>query len=508
MAKKAAPKKPARLTEADDSQDRMQHGRASYAKATSDGVPVNREAEQAVIGAMMLNPICTDEVVLILKVDDFWGEDHREIFAQVVGIYEEGKKFDLMLLVNRLTKAGMLELCGGHAYLGELALAVPTAANAKYYSGIVREFAQRRRLLLTGYDCVSKASDLTAPFPDSLAEAERSVLVIGEREAGEQYTRHIRDVLMESMASLESRRHGEIIGQESGYEALDDILGGFRVGDMVVLAGRPSMGKTAFGCNLAVRAVKEGIPVLFISLEMSALLVAERFAAIHSKVALHHMQKGTATPDERRAFVGSVSELSEMPMQIDDCSSRTIGEIGAIARRFKRKNGLGLLVIDYLQLIVPENTRDNRQDQVSLMSRRVKHLARELGCPVVCIAQLNREAAKNSDTRPRLHHLRESGAIEQDADTVLLVHRESYYSHQHPPAGEGDPAELIVAKQRNGPTGTVKLLWFAGSQRFESASERDEWEQGQFFEGEAPPDRESESTDTFRRPREERQTHY
>lgn len=508
MAKKAPIRKPTRETDPDESQDRMQHGRASYAKATSEGVPVNRAAEQAVIGSMMLNPNVIDEVALLLKYDDFWGEDHREIFAQLIKQHEEGKKFDVMVFANRLTKAGMMELCGGPVYLGELALAVPTAGNYAYYAAIVREYAQRRRLLLVGYDCVSKASDLTAPFQESLGEAERGVLVVGEREAGEQHTRPLRDVLLDSMASIDARRHGEIVGQASGYDALDDMLGGFRPGDMVVLAARPSMGKTAFACNLAVRTATQGLPVLFISLEMTSLLVAERFAAIHSKVALHHMQKGTATPEERKRFVEGVGELSNLPILIDDCPSRTVGEIGALARRHKRKHGLGLLVIDYLQLIVPENTRENRQDQVSMMSRRVKALARELACPVVCIAQLNREAAKASDTRPRVHQLRESGAIEQDADTILLVHRESYYSHQHPPAGQGDPAELIVGKQRNGPTGTVKLLWFAGCQRFEAASERDEWEQGQFFEGEAPPDRESESTDTFRRPREERQTHY
>lgn len=507
MAKKAV-RKPGRETEPDETQEKLRHGRSAYAKATGEGVPVNREAEQAVLGSMMLNPICIDEVVLLLTHDDFWAEDHREIFAQLVRLYEEGRKFDVMVFANRLIKAGMMELCGGAAYIAELALAVPTSANAVYYAQIVREFAQRRRLLLVGYDCVSRAVDLSAPFQDSLGAAERSVLVIGEKEAGEKHTRHVGDILLESLASLEARRYGEIVGQASGYEALDDMLGGFRVGDMVVLGGRPSMGKTALGCNLTLRAIQQGHSVLFMSLEMSSLLVADRFASIHSKVPLHHMQKGTATSDERKAFVASTSELSGMPLSIDDCSSRTVGEIGAIARRHKRKYGLGLLVIDYLQLLAPENPRDSRQDQVSLMSRRVKHLARELACPVVCICQLNREVAKNSDTRPRLHHLRESGAIEQDADTVLLVHRESYYSHQHPPAGQGDPAELIVAKQRNGPTGTVKLLWFAGSQRFESASERDEWEQGQFFEGEAPPEREPESTDSYRRPREERQTHY
>lgn len=505
MAKKAAPKKTTRETAEPDWDQKLQRGRAEYAKATAGGVPVHREAEQAVIGSMMLNPVVIDDVLLKLSYEDFWAEDHREIYAQLARQHEEGKKFDVMIFGDRLQKAGMLEACGGLAYLAELALAVPTAGNVMYYAGIVREYAQRRRLLLCGYDCVSRAGDLTHPFPDSMGEAERTLLGIAEKEAGEQHARPIGDILLDSLASLEARRHGEIIGQASGYDALDDMLGGFRTGDLVVLAGRPSMGKTAFAVNLALRTLYQGLPVLFISLEMGALLVADRFAAAHSKVALHHMQRGMATPEERRAFVGACSELSQMPLVIDDCPTRTIGEIGAVARRHKRKHGLSLLIIDYLQLVAPENARDNRQEQVSLISRRAKALGRDLGCPVICVAQLNREVAKSSDTRPRPHHLRESGAIEQDADTILLVHRESYYSHQHPPAGQGDPAELIVGKQRNGPTGTVKLLWFAGSQRFEAASERDEWEQGQFFEGEARPEDDPPEPARERRTRE---THY
>lgn len=504
MAKKAM-RKPQRQTEPSDEHARIEQGRQVASERTEAGVPVHREAEQAVLGSMMLKPDVIDEAVLWLSYDDFWDEAHREIFAQLAALHEEGKKFDVLLLGNRLKSAKMLELCGGAAYLAELALVVPTAANLVYYAQIVREYSQRRRLMLIGYDCVNRAGDLGAPFPDSLAEAERGMLAVAEKEAGAQHTRSLHDVLLESMAALDARRSGQIVGQPSGYAALDDMLGGFRAGDLVILAGRPSMGKTAFACNLILRSARdEQIPVLFISLEMGSLLVAERLAAAHSKIDLHAMQRGTATADERRQFCEATGELAGLSVSLDDSPSRTVGEIGALARRHKRKYGLGLLVVDYLQLILPENPRDNRQDQVALMSRRMKALARELGCPVVCVAQLNREAAKNSDTRPRLHHLRESGAIEQDADTVLLVHRESYYSQQNPPAGQGDPAELIVAKQRNGPTGTVKLLWFAGSQRFEPASARDEWEQGQFFEGEAPPEPEPETP----RVRRTRETHY
>lgn len=504
MAKKAM-RKPQRETEPSDEHARIEQGRQVASERTEAGVPVHREAEQAVLGSMILKPDVIDEAVLLLSSDDFWDEAHREIFAQLVAMHGEGKKFDVVLLAQRLTAAKMLDLCGGVAYLGELAMAVPTAGYMVYYAGIVREYAQRRRLMMVSYDAIARSGDLGAPFPESLAEAERGMLAIAEKEAGEQHTATLHDILLESMEALETRRSGQIVGQASGYEALDDILGGFRSGDMVILAGRPSMGKTAFACNLALRSARdEQIPVLFISLEMGKLLVAERLAAAHSKIGLHAMQRGTATADERRQFVEAIGELASLSISIDDSPSRTVGEIGALARRHKRKHGLGLLVVDYLQLILPENLRDNRQDQVALMSRRMKALARELNCPVVCIAQLNREAAKNSDTRPRLHHLRESGAIEQDADTVLLVHRESYYSHQHPPEGHGDPAELIVAKQRNGPTGTVKLLWFAASQRFEPASARDEWEQGQFFEGEAPPEPESETPRTRRT----RETHY
>jgi replicative DNA helicase len=499
-----AKKKATRQTEPYDEPERMRQGREGASEATDAGVPVNRIAEQAVLGSMMLKPDVIDDAVMLLTHEDFWDEAHREIFAQLVAMHGEGKKFDVILLGNRLKAAKMLDMCGGAAYLAEMALAVPTASNLRFYAGIVREYAQRRRLMMVGYDCVSRAGDLGAPFPDSLAEAERGMLAIAEKEAGEQHTRPLGDVLMDAMAAMDARKAGEIVGQTSGYSALDDILGGFRPGDMVILAGRPSMGKTAFGLNLSLRAATAaGIPVLFMSLEMSALLVAERLAAAHSKVSMHRMQSGSASPEMRREYVEACSALASSPLSIDDCPSRTMSEIGALARRQKRKNGLGLLVIDYLQLVVPENPRDNRQDQVALMSRRVKALARELEVPVVCIAQLNREAAKNSDTRPRLHHLRESGAIEQDADTVLLIHRESYYSNQQPKDGEGDPSELIVAKQRNGPTGTVKLLWFSASQRFEPASKRDEWEQGTYFEGEAETEQQTE-----RRERQERQTHY
>lgn len=444
--------------------------------------PQSPEAERGVIGSILLDPEMCDEVVLLLRPDDFYSQSNQTLFAQLVAMHDEGSRIDTMLLIERLKQSGELEAIGGAAYLAEVVQSVPVAAHAVYYAQIVRGKALLRNLIHASTEILRDAWDPTLESKELLSRAEEKIFAIHDRQSGDQVNT-IHDVLLQAFEHIDARlKHGNATGVPTGFTDLDNLTGGLHDSELVILAARPSMGKTALATNIAdYVTVESGAATLFVSLEMSRTELAQRMLCGRGRIDGSKFRSGILSHEDRERLLEAAGGLSNAPLFIDDTPNRTVTEIAAAARRLKRRNELGLVVIDYLQLIEPDNPRDPRQEQVARIARRLKGLARELSIPVLCLAQLNRQAETTKDNRPRLSHLRESGAIEQDADVVMFVHREEYY-HTREEAAERDlqgKAEIICAKQRNGPTGEVKLAWRQEYTRFENFSERsyDEFDQ-------------------------------
>ncbi|MFO0898953.1 MAG: replicative DNA helicase [Pirellulales bacterium] len=448
-------------------------------------LPSELEAERAVLASVLLSAEVLDDVQLEIDRDDLFDEAHRLIYERMLALYNSGRKLDVTTLVSSLRKErgggeSALDLAGGLEYLTSLLELRPTASGAAYYARLVREASLLRQLQKAAADTLSDVARRPESARDAVGEAERRIFAISEREMRAQDARPIGEAIDAAMAELTARREGVAPGLCSGYRPLDDVTGGLRPGELVVLAARTSMGKTALALNIAEHVSRsEGRPVLYVSLEMSRVSLADRLLGSLARVDSRRLRAGVLTPEERREIVAASSLMHDAPLVVDDAPTRSAREIAALARRLKRREGLGLVVVDYLQLVEPEDRRVPRQEQVAAVSRRMKGMARELGVPVLCLAQLNRQA-DTGEERPKLSHLRESGAVEQDADVVLFVHRAGYY-RQETASAEGQEAEIIVAKQRNGQTGTVKLLWFGPFMRFENPSQRDDWEQGAFF---------------------------
>lgn len=378
-----------------------------------------------------------------------------------------------MLLIEQLKTSGELELVGGAAYLAEIARAVPTAAHAEYYARIVHEKAMVRSLIHSSTDILRDAYDETIEPREMLSRAEEKIFAILDEKSTSALS-SLRDVLEESILRIDARmkQDASFGGLATGLVDFDSMTGGLHGSELIILAARPSMGKTALAMNIAEHAaLQENSPTLFVSLEMAAIELGDRLLCSVSRVNSSRLRNGTITNEDRRKLMEKAAEISQAPLYVDDSPSRTMTEIAAAARRIKRRDGLGLIVIDYLQLIEPDNPRDPRQEQVAKIARRLKGLARELDVPVLCLSQLNRQAEASKDNKPKLSHLRESGAIEQDADVVMFVHREEYYqTNDEDRARVAGEADLIIAKQRNGPIGDVKLTWLRDFTRFESAS--------------------------------------
>ena len=433
--------------------------------------PQNLEAEQGVLGSLLLDPDLCDEVAMLLRPADFYLPSHQLLFNHLLAMHNDGLRIDATLLVERLNKHGDLEAVGGQGYLCEVADAVPTAANATYYGQIVRDKATLRALIHASTEILRDAYDQSLDSREMLSRAEEKVFRILE-EQGTGDLAPLQDVLHEAMTRIDQRlaKGGVVGGMPTGFADLDGMTGGLHEGELVILAARPSMGKTALATNIADHvAIEGGRATLFVSLEMSRLELAERMLCAHGRINGHKLRNGFISPTDRTKLMGAFTAMSTAPLFIDDTPSRTMTEIAATARRLKRREKLAMIVIDYLQLIEPDNPKDPRQEQVAKIARRLKALARELKVPVLCLAQLNRQAEATKDNRPRLSHLRESGAIEQDADVVMFVHRDEYYcTNDDDRARVAGQADLMVTKQRNGPTGDVKLAWLQDYTRFEN----------------------------------------
>ena len=444
--------------------------------------PANVDAERAVLGSILLKPDVCDDIALVVRAEDFSDESHQLLYRHLLDLHDSGKRIDATIVVERLKTQGDFERIGGAAALADVVQAVPHAAHATHYAAIVRDKALLRSMIDAGTDILRDAYDASDEPRQLLARAEEKIVSILERRSSAE-AKPIQSVLEEVMVRMDARMKHEhtIGGVETGFTDLDQLCGGLHNSELVILAARPSMGKTALAMNIAEHAaINLKQPVLFVSLEMAALELADRLLCSAAQVNGHRLRNGTISQEDRRRLVQKSSEIGAAPLFIDDTPSRTLTEIAAVARRLKRKQGLSMIVIDYLQLIEPDNPRDPRQEQVARIARRLKGMSRELDIPVLCLAQLNRQAEVSRDNRPRLNHLRESGAIEQDADVVMFVHREEYYqTNDEDRERVRGQAEIIIAKQRNGPIGDVKLLWQHDFTRFVNLEHRpyDEFEQ-------------------------------
>lgn len=433
--------------------------------------PMNLDAEVGVLGSIFLLPEVCDEIAMILRPKDFYDDANQRLFRTMLEMHDSGRKIDATLLVNQLKAAGDLEAVGGMGYLGEILERVPTPAHAVHYANIVREKSTYRELIEASTGILRDAYDEADEAKQVLARAEQRIFgILDDRGSGTVST--IRDVLNDAMDRIDARMQGEHTagGVETLLTDFDTMTGGLHESELIILAARPSMGKTALAMNIAENvAVEQDEPVLFVSLEMASIELADRMLCSRARVNGHRLRNGTISNDDRKRLVDTAGEISEAPLYVDDSPSRTVTEIAAAARRIRRSHGgLGLICIDYLQLIEPDNPRDPRQEQVSRMTRRLKGLAREMKVPILCLSQLNRQAEDSKDHRPRLSHLRESGAIEQDADVVMFVHREEYYHRGEDAEQYAGQGEIIIAKQRNGPVGDVELVWRKEFTRFEN----------------------------------------
>ncbi|RMD65208.1 MAG: replicative DNA helicase [Planctomycetota bacterium] len=446
--------------------------------------PHSIEAEMALLGSMILEPAVTGEVIEIVRSPEaFYQPAHGAIFQTLVKLYDTRQSADLVQLTDALASSGALEDVGGQEYLLELAEAVPSAASALHYARIVSERHRLRRLIDAAGQILHNAF-VTQPDDGPggegaqpvIDEAERLIFEIAE-EAQSGDAAKLTELLHEAIDILERREGKTVTGLSTGFYDLDELTSGLQEGEMIVLAARPSMGKTALMLNLAEQVALGGrhgggVPVGVFSLEMSRQSIAQRLLCARSGVDSHLVRSGKLSKDHFAKLIEACGELEEAKLFIDDTPGLSVLGLRARARRMAARHGVRCIFIDYLQLLTaPGKDRESRQVEVSAISRGVKALARELSIPVVVLSQLNRGAESREGHRPRMSDLRESGSIEQDADVVMLLHREAYYhqgddewAEQHP--DEANTAEVIVAKQRNGPTGLVKLVWDARTTRF------------------------------------------
>ena len=429
--------------------------------------PQSREAERCVLGSMLRDNGVIGDVLQIVRGENFYADAHQKTFNAIVKLYDRGHPVDLVMLAELLKEQKHIEDIGGYAYLAELWDAAPTAANAEYYARIVRDRAIIRHLIHASTEVLRDAYDQAMPADELLEAAERKILDIAQLGiTGQTYT--LQQALAEAYDRIDIRQQRDqmsISGLPTGFIDLDDKTAGLQNSELIILAARPSVGKTALALNIARHvAVDCDKPVFFVSLEQSRIELAERLLCSHARVDSHKLRKGHLSAQDMEKLIDAGGFLKDTKLFIDDTPGQGMLRIAANARRLKLRHGIKLVAVDYLQLIEPDNRRENRQEQVANISRRLKFLARELQIPVLALAQLNRSLEDRQGNKPRLADLRESGSIEQDADTVMLMHRPELYE----PGQHEGVVELIIAKQRNGPTGELTLTFLKQFMRFEN----------------------------------------
>lgn len=418
--------------------------------------PQDMDAEQSVLGAMLISKDAISEVLGVIYGPDFYRPSHETIFEAIVDLYGRGEPVDMVTVANLLTKSGELQRVGGAPYLHTLSANVPIAANAGYYAKIVAEKSMYRRMVAAGTRIVQRGQLQEGEAAENYDAAMADLMAVSGPARGEDYI-SIATLLPEELDAIESHDGtGEMLGVPTGFYDLDELTGGLRPGQMVTLAGRPAMGKSTLALDF-IRAcsIRHNLPSVYFSLEMGRSELVRRAISAESRVALNKINSGLLSEQDWTRIAQHMDSIMSAPWWIDDSPNLTMTEIAAKARRLKAQHGLKLLVIDYLQLMTSGRRVENRQVEVSEFSRQIKVLAKELEVPAVVLSQLNRGVEQRSSKRPMLSDLRESGAIEQDSDLVILLHRDDMYEAESSRPGEAD---LIVAKHRNGPTRDVVVV--------------------------------------------------
>jgi replicative DNA helicase len=431
---------------------------------TSHVPPQNIEAEESVLGAMLVAEPTLTRVIDEVKLhrEDFYLDKHKEIFEAIHDLYAASKPVDELSVSEALTQHNKIDAAGGRHYVSELAAKVPAAANAKHYAEIVQQNSLLRRLLGAGQEIQGWVNERDGEPKELSERAEKLLFEVAHKEQASDF-RVLGDILHDEVDRLEKLSTGEIemTGTPSGFRDLDAVTGGFQPGNLIIVAARPAMGKSALVANIAENvAVKQGLPVAFFSLEMSEVELAQRFIACRARISGDKLRKGQVKKDFSKV-IRACNELAEAPLWFDDSSDLGILDLRAKARRLhaqeQERGGLGLIILDYMQLMRSDDHRANRVEQVGQISRGLKILARELEVPVVAISQLSRAPEQRTPPKPQLSDLRESGQIEQDADVVAFLYREDYY--RDPDEEPDGLADVIIAKHRNGPIGTRKLVF-------------------------------------------------
>ena len=434
-------------------------------------IPHSNDAERSVLGAAMLDERALIEVAEKVKPADFYNKSHQEIFAAMMELHRNNSPVDSLTVSEELAKRGVLEMTGGRGYVAGLASDVPSIANASEYAEIVAQKALLRELIIASDDVMTKSYADDSDAQNMLDYAEQQIMEIAKGRQSRSFVA-LRDILLENMEliSERSKTKGQITGVPTGLIDVDRTTSGLQKSDLVILAARPSMGKTAFALCVAKNAASKGNRVMIFSLEMSKEQLTQRLLAMESLIDATKLRTGDLNTEDWKALSKAADALDKAPIYIDDTPGMPLMEMKNKCRRLKEKEGLDLVIVDYLQLMEMGGRVESRQLEVAALSRQLKQMARELECPVIALSQLSRASEQRKDNRPVLSDLRDSGAIEQDADVVFFLYRDEVYNPETETPGE---CEVIIAKQRNGPIGTERVRWLAPYTKFVNKSHGD-----------------------------------
>ena len=427
--------------------------------------PHNEEAERSVLGAVMLNKDVLSEVLEEVTADDFYNESHKEIFRAIWELYKDNTAVDMLTVCEELKKRKSLDMAGGRAYIATLTSEVPSTANAVEYAKIVAEKATLRQMIKTSEDITENGYDAKMAAGEILDYAESGIFKIAQKRQKNDYAK-IQDVLLTNIKIIDAaaQNKDKIVGIPTGFKDIDEKTSGLQRSDLIIVAARPAMGKTAFALNIAQQsAVKAGSSVIIFSLEMSKEQLGQRLLAMQARVEMQKLKQGDLDRKDWDRITMALDELNNTKIVIDDTPGISLMEMRNKCRRLKAEQGLDLVVIDYLQLMSLQGKTDNRQQEISTISRNLKLLAREMDCPVIVLSQLSRAPEQRQDHRPILSDLRESGSIEQDADIVIFLYRDDYYNENTDKPGV---CEVNIAKHRSGPTDKVELTWVSRYTKF------------------------------------------
>ena len=435
--------------------------------------PQNHEAEQGVLGGILLKNSILFNLIDLIGEDDFYSPAHRIIFQAMLELSRKNAPIDLVSLAEELRTGSRLDEVGGPAYLAELAGSTVSAANALHHATIVREKSVQRKLITTAVDIISRCYEGGQETEQLLDESEQAIFSIADSRTTKG-VHSAKELITKVFEQIEKRLENKelVTGVPTGYYQFDEYTAGLQPSDLIIVAGRPSMGKTAFAMNVAMRAAAmHGVPTAIFSLEMSMEQIMQRMLCCWGKVDLSHLRRGRLDDEDWSRLYDAANHLTGSPIFVDDTAAITTMEMRARCRRLKAEHGLGLIVVDYLQLMRASRHIDSREQEISDISRSLKALAKELHVPVIALSQLNRKVEERADKRPMMSDLRESGAIEQDADVIIFLYRAAAYKKKEELTPEDNVAEVIIGKQRNGPTGMVKLTFLKESTAFENLSD-------------------------------------